>query len=121
MKVRIIFPSYTILTISLSPGIEVTPAEAFVGVTATQIFVCTATVDANTEFSWSKIPFGATEHEAFSSDIFDNTAYNTEDGTRTSTLTLASLVATASSDSIRCYDTSELGISTTVSLTVVGK
>ena len=97
------------------------PVEAFVEIDGTKEFVCTATVDVNKVLSWSKIPFGETEPVAFLSSQFSNADYNTEDGTRTSTLILTSLTSIESSDSIRCYDTSDVGTTATVTLSVVGK
>ena len=94
------------------------PVEAFVTDSAT--LTCVATAAPGVDIKWRKKAADYTEqNQNYITLIAEQEDYNTETGTRKSTLTLTSLMGADTSDSIECYDDA-VGISGVITLEVIG-
>ena len=82
---------------------------------------CVATAADGVDIKWRKKATGWTAESPTYDDLTGSQDdYDTETGTRTSTLTYSSPVTSDTSDSIECYDSS-VGISGVMALEVIGK
>ena len=82
---------------------------------------CVATAADGVNIKWKKKATGWTAESPTYDDLTGSQdAYNTQDGTRTSTLTYSSPVTSDTSDSVECYD-STVGIRAVMALEVIGK
>ena len=94
------------------------------GATSEAVFVCTATGPDTVNIKWRKTDEDSTDDPKAKIDLTDSALQGVyANGQRVSTLTLAAVTTSASSDSIECYDAIETSTSltATMQLNVFGK